>query len=127
MTAAEGPSFERPDRYPSGMTSPTDTALILGATMRLTRLVTGDDLGVWWVQEPAEGWVEAHPGHPAGKYAAGLGCPACVGYWVGVGVLVSYAATRRSPAGRRVWRFVAGSLTLNLVSVTAGAQVGYWE
>jgi len=38
----------------------TDAALVLGATMRLTRLITNDDLGQWWLKDPLDRWMHGH-------------------------------------------------------------------
>lgn len=141
----------------------TDVALALGATMRLTRLITSDDLGRWWILDPLDAWVHRdkareqyertlaewgdlkekapHPELAAPlapgtrqprrlrwhRYLAGLECAHCAGYWIGAGVLGSYAVAGRRPATLRAWRFVAGTLALNTVSVTAGKAVDYWS
>lgn len=103
---------------------PTDTILILGATLRLTRLVTTDDLGAWWVREPAYQAAVRHmarTGQPPwwDKYRAGLSCPHCCGYWIGAGVLATHALAGRT----RSWRFVAATLTLNLVAAHLSARL----
>lgn len=36
------------------------SALMIGATLRLTRLVTTDTLGKWLIVEPARAWAERH-------------------------------------------------------------------
>lgn len=97
----------------------SDKALILGATMRLTRLVVADDLGQWWVKDPIDRLHHEGKLHVDHKYLGGLECPFCVGYWIGAGVLVSYHL-----APRRAWRFVAASLTLNEVAAHLGARLG---
>lgn len=92
--------------------NPLDAALAAGATARLTRLVTTDDLGrhfvdpvqIALVQRGVEPWV-----------AAGLDCPYCVGYWLGTAVLASHALASRTRPTHAAWRFVAGSLALNYV------------
>lgn len=129
------------------MKSPTDTLLILGATMRLTHLITNDDLGQWWVKDPLDAWVHGHPQLtpredpqavpvlPAPmprrlryhRYLAGLSCPHCVGTWIGAGVLASYALASRRPAALRAWRAVAASLSLNTATVAAGDAIKYWD
>lgn len=38
-----------------------DAALVLGATMRVTRLITNDTLGQWWVKDPIDAWFHADP------------------------------------------------------------------
>lgn len=118
----------------------TDTALILGATMRLTRLVVSDDLGQWWVKDPLDAWAHGHKRvtskesttgessyevHTLAswhKYLSGLECPYCVGFWIGAGVLASYHLVPRG-----LWRFVASALTLNEVAAHLGVKIGDFE
>ena len=98
---------------------PDDAALVLGASMRLSRLVVSDDLGTWWVKEPLAKRVHTHE-----KYLSGLSCPFCWGFWSGVGVLGSYALTRKHPKARGAWRFVAAALTLNEVAAHLAIRLG---
>ena len=118
----------------------SDQVLILGATTRLTRLVTTDDLGQWLIRDPIDSamkrWedrhcVHEHNGVPCRpwwwKYRSGLICPHCVGQHVAFGVLTSYALTGRSPRARSAWRFVAAGLTLNAVSTVLGREFDYWD
>lgn len=65
------------------------------ATLRLTRLVTTDSLGERLLQQPAERWANAHsPVNSNGdlpwrmELVSGLYCPYCVGFWIGLAVLV---------------------------------------
>lgn len=116
-------------------------ALVLGATLRLTRLVITDDMGHWWVRGPAERWAARHdhvlpevsdiertwvPGWRT-KLTSGLDCPFCVGHWIGVLVLVSLALVGgpdSTSTGASVWRWVAGALTLNWIAAHIGARMG---
>lgn len=103
---------------------PTDALLILGATLRLTRLITTDDLGAWWVREPAYRAAIRHLERTGNipwwdRYRAGLSCPFCCGYWIGTGVLATHAFAGRT----RSWRFVAATLTLNLVAAHLNARL----
>jgi hypothetical protein len=121
--------------------TPRDVLLVLGATMRLTRLITNDKLGEWWVKDPLDVWLHGHESEatpeqvslraaerqPWRKYAEGLECPHCVGFHVGWMVMASYLLARRSPTALKAWKFVAGSLTLNTVVVALGDKAGYWE
>jgi len=112
----------------------TDTALIVGATMRLTRLIVTDDLGEWWVKEPIMRRLFPEGVAPMDKaknirrlgYFAGLNCPFCCGFWLGAGVLASHAVAKRLGL-LRLWRFAAGALTLNEVAAHAGIRVGDFE
>lgn len=97
-----------------------DTVLALGAALRVSRLLTTDDLGLWAVREPAFRWAGYDPTYQPGhdhrqRLVSGLECPFCVGYWVGVGVLASLALARHTGSSHTAWRFVAAGLTLNYV------------
>lgn len=97
-------------RYP-------DRMRLLGAVLRLTRLVTTDQVGQWWIKDPIDAamtrYEDAHLDGPEPwwwRYRSGLDCPFCVGFWVGLGAL----AVEVSPLGRsRVWRGLTGALALN--------------
>lgn len=109
----------------------TDTALVAGATARLTRLVVADDLGEWWVKAPVYTAIhrhaERHPGFDIVKaynYAGGLSCPFCVGFWIGTGVLAVTAATSPRSLSGRAWRFGLAALSLNYVTAHVGARLG---
>jgi hypothetical protein len=115
----------------------SDAVLVLGSSMRLTRLITSDDIGLWFVKHPAYKWAAENSPQPTGgdewappswrtKLVTGLDCPHCVGYWVGVGVLGSYVVTRKSRPLAAVWRFVAGTLTLNTLITTIGGPLDYY-
>lgn len=89
--------------------------LVTVATMRLTRLVTQDWIGHWWVVKPARNWALERAGYIGrslgGGYThdsdevwagidvhndpskevrlvSGLDCPFCVGFWIGGAVLL---------------------------------------
>lgn len=86
--------------------------LVVGATMRLTRLITADELGGWVIRQPSERWAwRKEPGQNGWRHklVSGLGCPFCVGFWVGAGVLAADIFCSRSPA----WRFTLTALALN--------------
>jgi len=104
---------------------PTDAALVLGATMRLTRFVVVDDLGQWTIRDPIDKVLHEHESlTPYHKYQAMLVCPWCVGTHVGWLVLGSYVLTGRSKRARGAWRFGAGVLTLNYVAAHLGIRLG---
>ncbi len=97
-----------------------DTALIFGATLRLTRLVTTDDAGEL-VRGPADKWATTPKRR---TLVDGLGCPFCVGYWLGVGVVGSYRLSSAHPTARTAWRLVAATLALNEVVGHAAIRIG---
>jgi hypothetical protein len=115
----------------------TDTALIVGATMRLTRLVVTDDLGQWWIKDPLDrlyhpsidyGPDEVHREVPprlvkGHRYLGGLDCPYCCGFWIGAGVIASHAIAKRVGM-LGAWRFVASAFTLNEVAAHANVWIG---
>lgn len=96
--------------------TPTDVALTIGATARLTKLVTSDYIGVWWLQDPAHAAAQRHTdltGRPPwwDRYRDGLTCPWCVSFHAAYIVLASHAMFGRT----RLWRFGAAALTLSYV------------
>lgn len=108
-----------------------DAALVLGATMRLSRLVVSDDLGQWWIKDPLDKQFHPRPdGQPQRfhdrwhKYQSGLICPFCVGFWAGVGVLGTYALASKNRRTHRAWRFVAATLALNEVAAHLAIRLG---
>lgn len=98
----------------------TDALLVLGATMRLTRLVVADDLGKWLIKERANRWAEYDPQYlpetKRQKLVSGLDCPFCVGFWIGAAVLAGH----RLPGARAVLL----PLALNEVAAHLGARLG---
>lgn len=121
------------------------------AAMRLTRLVIADDLGLWYVRGPAAMWAVRYDSPlplpevdsaeeavelreqtaPAlgwrSKLVSGLSCPFCVGWWLGVLVLLSLWAVggpSSTSTAAEVWRWVAGALALNYVAAHIGARLG---
>ena len=117
---------------------PTDLALVLGATARLSRLVVVDEIGQWWIKDPIDSAMEAYGDREIAaaeregreprtpwwwKYRSGLDCPFCVGFWLGAGVLASERVTRGTPL-RGPWRFAVGALTLNYVVAHTAARLG---
>lgn len=82
--------------------------LIVLATARLTRFVTEDWLGHWWLVQPARRWAmygtklrhaqayvidqewqDTEPTTWRQKLVKGLDCPFCVGFWIGGAVLLA--------------------------------------
>jgi len=103
-----------------------DTILVVGSTMRLTRLVVTDDLGNWMVKWPAYRWasrVDPNGQHWQGKTVLGLDCPFCVGTWIGFGVLAITQLTAPTSLPGRAWRFVMAGLSLNYVTAHLGSRI----
>lgn len=106
-----------------------DLALLLGLTLRLTRLVVTDQVGEYLVRRPAE-HVAAHVLHSGRTLAftrALLSCPFCIGFWLGVAALATLAAVGGPGAegtAAVVWRYVAGAFALNWVAAHIGARLG---
>lgn len=120
------------------MTSPL---VLIAASARLTRLITTDDLGQWWVQDPidraAQRWYDRQvirarearglvtidwddedeevPQPWWWKYRSGLDCPFCIGFWIALGLI---AADRRL-SGRGLWSLGVQALALNYVAAHA--------
>ena len=106
--------------YPQSVDNAVDFAIIIGASLRLTRLVTTDALGGWWIVDPLVAW--ATPREKLRKYLDGLECPFCVGFHCTLFVLLSYAAARRSNT-LNSWRLVAGALGVNYVTGHIGVRL----
>lgn len=96
-----------------------DVLLLLGLTARLSRLVTTDDIGVWWFQTPAKRLaMKADTPERRDKaldYAAGLECPYCVGFWIAVATTFSLWLAGGPGDAADVWRWVAAVFTVNYV------------
>ena len=105
-----------------------DGALLLGMTLRLSRLITTDYIGEWFVREPAERWVDRHKQWVSsrgnvdlyekgwrGKLVTGLECPFCIGFWLGLAGIISLELVGGPGDAHEAWRWVAGGLTLNYI------------
>ena len=101
---------------------PTDAALIVGASARLTRFVTADDLGKWWIHAPL---YRRFMNTSAEKYLIGLHCPHCAGFHASLLVIASYALARVFRL-LPVWRIVAGALAVNYVTAHVSEHLD-WE
>ena len=103
----------------------TTAALTAGATLRLTRLVVADDIGRWWLAEPAyRAALAYHAQHGTApwwdRYRSGLDCPFCAGFWIALGA----TATGARWGHTRPWRLLAGALTLSYLAAHIGARLG---
>lgn len=105
--------------------------MLVLSIIRLTRLVTTDEIGQWWIKDPidraAEQWyseqtealhnlsgeIVREPEQPWWwKYRSGLDCPHCVSFWAALLVL----ATRKVPGHRLVTAALATSYVVGHVS-----------
>ena len=115
-----------------------DLALLLGLTLRLTRLVTTDDISEWWLRDPAEKWAIKHKKlvHVSrdnrtetystgwrGKLVSGLDCPFCIGFWLGLGAVISLDFVGGPGSASDRWRYTAGAFTLNYISAHVSARL----
>jgi len=115
--------------------------LIVSATARAIRLVTEDDLGYWWIGRPVKRWANRwdRPRWDGGGYvgrvkdedpdpdlgwrsklASGIDCMYCVGFWVGVLILIgeTLTATKAFRWARPLWTAVLTALALNMATTT---------
>ena len=96
-----------------------DSALLLLATLRLSRLVTTDNIpGQWWIYGPLyKKAFRRGSGHVPrwAKYMEGLGCPFCVGFWIGLLAVLSVLLW--GPLGHMPdwWRWAAAPFAFNYV------------
>lgn len=77
--------------------------LALGAALRLTRLVTADDLA-----SPLRRWAAAR-NETLGLFVA---CPWCVGFWISLGAV--YAAWEVAPLRGLPWWYAVPAATLTV-------------
>lgn len=98
------------------------------ATLRLTRFVTTDKLGDWWIVQPAKQWAYSRerPEHEGWrtKIAEATECKWCVGFWIGVLVMLGQIIAPRIPVVRHVWQFTLMALSLNVVANAVGEKLG---
>lgn len=104
-----------------------DALLAVGAATRLTRFIVTEDLGGWWVREPARRWADGSP-WPAPtwrhKAVSGLECPFCVGTWLHIGgQAVNLLLPGRGP-WRTGYRVLAGGLTASWLMGHVGSRLG---
>jgi len=105
-----------------------DLLLLLGLTLRLTRLVVADDLGAWYLRGPVEIWASLYdyPGDLGWrtKIAQGLSCPFCVGFWIGAACALSLLLVGGPGDAPDWWRWIAGIFALNWVAAHLGSRAG---
>lgn len=103
-----------------------DVLLALGLTLRLTRLVATDDIGLWFVRGPAAMWAmnwEPKADGWRAKLQSGLDCPFCVGFWIGCLVLLSLWLVGGPGHAWEPWRWVAGAFTMNYISAHINSRL----
>lgn len=120
-------------------TAAGDLALVVGASLRLTRFITSDTLGEWVLVGRLRRWADEHearhlaargetpsedhePETWQARAVSGLDCPFCVGFWLGAAALASWPAVRNTRL-QGPWRFVAGALTLNYLAGHISARL----
>lgn len=109
-------------RHPTTLADPLDAALIVGASARLTRLITTDTAGEPFTDLVLDAAWRISP--KARRLAAeGLDCPFCVGFHLSLVVTTSYALARRSPVLLSLWRVVAGALATNYLTGHLSARL----
>ena len=106
-----------------------DILILVLADLRLTRLVTTDDLGYWLLREPLERWADFYPDEgeePSGlksKIVSGLACPFCVGFWVGLSLLATLFLAGGPGHCSLVWEYAAGAFALNYLAGHIAARL----
>jgi hypothetical protein len=102
-----------------------DLALLTLVTLRLTRLVTTDSLGQWWLYAPAYKRAYGRPGTAPkwAKYVEGLTCPFCVGFWIGAVALLSLLFVGGPGEAAVWWRYATGVFALNWIVGHAAARL----
>lgn len=116
-----------------------DLLLALGLTLRTTRIITGDDIGLWWIRGPITFWAMRHDTHQTvgtfgpsetvipgwrSKISIGLTCPFCIGFWIAGAVLLSLSLAGGPGDAAEWWRWVAGWFTLNWLAAHVGSRLG---
>lgn len=102
-----------------------DLSLLVLTTLRLTRLVTTDSLGQWWLYAPLYKRVVTQPNrfNRYAKYIDGLVCPFCVGFWIGCLVALSLWLVGGPGDAEEWWRWVTGVFALNYLVGHISAKI----
>jgi hypothetical protein len=94
-----------------------DLSLLILTTLRLTRLVTTDSLGQWWLYAPVYKRVVANgKSNKWQKYVDGLTCPFCIGFWIGGALVLSLWMVGGVGDAAEWWRWTTGIFALNYVT-----------
>lgn len=96
-----------------------DLSLLVLATLRVSRLVTTDNIpGQWWILGPLMKRAYGH-GQPAprwARYLDGLECPFCVGLWICLAAVLSLLLVGGPGDAADWWRWLAAPFALNYVT-----------
>lgn len=113
-----------------------DTALTLGAALRVTRLATTDVLGGWVLSDPLHRLADRlEPGQPFGYLApasaplhravSALDCPFCVGTQATIVIGAALAATSRRSGRRSRTSPLGRGLRYGAATLAAAYVVGH--
>lgn len=101
-----------------------DWLLVVGATLRLTRLIIRDDLGVRLIRYPLEEVLIDRLPERRHWLADGLSCPFCVGFWIGAAVLgLSLGVAALPSPAHLAWEALLAALSLNYLTAHVGARL----
>lgn len=135
------------------MVSSTTTRALAGAAVaalavaRVTRFFTSDTLGEWTIVGPAKRWAwgKETPYDPdqfdesdpvptpqptngwRSKLVSAFDCPWCIGFHVGVLVLLGNIIAPKIPVVRHVWKFLINALALNAGANALADKLGTYE
>jgi hypothetical protein len=100
-----------------------DLVLLVLVTLRLTRVVTTDSIGQWWLYKPIA--KRAYRGKESrwAKYVEGLQCPFCVGFWIGVAACISLWLVGGPGEAAEWWRWMTGVFALNYITGHIGSRL----
>lgn len=105
-----------------------NTVRVAGATSRLTRFVTRDDLGKWWIREPLEKTMERHANHRLARYTTIVDCPWCVSFHAGWLMLLGETLTIWAPPiVRSWWEIMTGALALSEITTATSLYFGLYD
>lgn len=107
-----------------------DILLLLGLTLRLSRLATTDTITEWYVHEPLRNRAfssihddEDDPRTFAQRMFTGLLCPFCIGFWIAIATTLSLYAVGGVGDAQEWWRWTAGAFTLNYIAGHLSARL----
>lgn len=119
-----------------------DFALLLLATLRLSRLVMADDLGKWMILRPTAQWLDGYLTRRVGDgdtptqradfegyrkrvfLAGGLTCPFCIGFWIGAILLLVGYSLGNLGHFPGLFRLALGMLALNYLVGHIASRLG---